>query len=130
MSISDEESRQNNEKSQNLEITENANFDTLDIDPSTYDGLRRLSATLEEMEEKANDSQSDDDDDEKVDEQSYDDSIKSKDESKSIEEDSILLGEEGNWNSKHDSETATRNAIVIFFLPSYLGVFLPSYLTI
>ena len=30
--------------------------DTLDIEPCSYDGFRRLSATLEEMEEQANDS--------------------------------------------------------------------------
>lgn len=60
-------------------------LDTLDIDPSTFGGFRRLSATLEEMEEKANDSQSEDEDDNEHEEKF----IKS-----NIEEDSIQLGEE------------------------------------
>ena len=63
-----------------------------------YIGLRRLSATLDEMEEKANDSQSEDED--KM--ESYgEESLRSEkiptEDSKSNEadEDSIQLGEEG-----------------------------------
>ena len=81
-----------------ISLFQNYSTFTLLFDTKLHIGLRRLSATLDEMEEKANDSQSEDED--KM--ESYgEESLRSEkvqtegSKSNEADEDSIQLGEEG-----------------------------------
>jgi len=79
------------------------NTNTLDIDPASYEGLRRLSATLDEMEEKANDSQSEDEEDKMESYGEESEKVPTEDsKSNEADEDSIQLGEEASLHFDSD----------------------------
>lgn len=83
-------------------------MDTLDIEPCTYEGFRRLSASLEEMEEKANDSQSEDEDDKF--ESAGGSSDRVEEAKNHDDEDSIQLGEEASLLYSKDPSVPLKQA--------------------